>query len=100
VANITISDIDERAKQNFEHFCAHAGMNMSTAFNILVNIAIGLQGELPAEINTLQGQQRSAVHEFIALNNAITNDELSTEDYAEFQSGKYKIQFKEGALDL
>jgi len=107
VANITISNIDERVKRNFEQFCTQAGMNMSAAFDILVNIAIGLQGILPVATSALQAnritfqeQQRNAVREFITLNNAITNDELNTDDYAEFQSGKYKMQFSGRELDL
>jgi hypothetical protein len=47
----------------------------------------------------MQEQQKKAVHEFIAGVHRVKN-ELTEEDFAEIESGKYKMTFSGRELDL
>ena len=67
MANITITNIDERVKQNFDMFCSNTGMNMSAAFSALVHVGTSI-AEQRLLLNTTDEVQRrevSAVKKFL-----------------------------------
>ena len=94
MANVAVTfNADEHIKNNFEQVCASLGMNPSTGFNILMRVAIR-ESNLLGETDKLnyQQQQKKAVYEFIDTVN-LAEDELTAEDFQEFESGKYKAKF-------
>ena len=95
---------DDQVKQNFEQVCGQIGMNMSTAFNVIMRAAIRDQG-LPIDLMTQspvaltrQQQRQKTAREFIENIN-VMGDELTEEDYADLESGKYKLKLSR-ELDL
>ena len=106
MAVVTITDVDEQVKQNFEQTCSTVGMSMSAGINILMRMAIRESDLLFGSVSnanivkdSLRQQQRQAVYDFIASNDA-SSDELNSEDYAEFESGKFKPKFSPRDLAL
>ena len=89
---------DEHIKQDFDQVCASAGMNTSAGLNALMRIAIYRQ-KLFFEDVSYQQRQRDAAYNFISSVNS-AEDELTAEDFAEFESGKYKARFAKKDFDL
>ena len=82
VANVTITDVDEQVKQNFERFCANAGMNMSAAFSALVKIGIHIneQDFLHDSAEKIHRRQVGAVKKFLADVAAIKDEDTTLTD--------------------
>ena len=108
MANIPITfDAGEQTTQYFERACADVGTSVSAGLNILMRVAIRKR-ELLNEADdsssdgklTFQQQQRKAVYDFIASNHADKEDELTADDYAEFDNGKYKLNFGNRDFDI
>ena len=102
MANVAITfDADEHIKNNFEQVCASLGMNPSTGFNNLMRVAIRENNLLLGDTDRVnyQQQQKKAVYEFIDAVN-LAEDELTAEDFQEFESGKYKAKFNRKELSL
>ena len=98
MTNIDITfNADEQITKSFEQACADIGMTVSAGINILIRTALRERGLLFGTVDdsliektAFQQQQRKAVYEFIESNHAIENG-LTADDFAEFDSGKYKI---------
>ncbi len=94
---------DEQIKKDFEQVCGQIGMNMSTAFNVFMRVAIKEQG-FPIDLSNtskqgvFQKRQKKAVQEFILSVNAL-EDNLTEADFAELEDGKYRLRFNR-ELDL
>ena len=80
MADMTITNVDEQVRQNFERFCLRANMNTTTAFSALVKIAVTIneQGLL---LTTIDAGQR----------NGKTKSQLQKEALREFRSGIKEI---------
>ena len=107
MANVAVTfNTDERIKDNFEQVCASLGMNSSTGFNILMRIALREHNLLLGEKDSFQlnkvdyqRQQKNAAYDFINTVNS-AEEELTTEDYKEFESGKYKVKLNIQELSI
>ena len=107
MATIPITfNADERITQSFERVCSDVGMTVSAAFNVLMRTALREQRVLFGEVDTsiinttaFQQKQRKAAYDFIASNNT-ANEELTDNDFAELESGKYKFSIGNRGLDL
>lgn len=93
VANITISNVDDQVKLNFERLCAKADMNMSAVFSALVQVGYGVS-ELGffAKTNvapalTLAQKQNEAFKQFSADMKAIDDEPIDEEFLAIVNSG-------------
>ena len=108
MTNIDITfNADEQITKSFEQACADAGMTVSAGFNILMRTALrerdllfGTVDKSLLEKSTFQQLQRKAIYEFIESNHADDEDELTAEDYAELESGMYKLTLPLRELDL
>jgi len=86
---MTIANVDEQIRQNFEHFCVRANMNKTTAFSALVKIAVTIneQGLLLTPISDAgqrQGKtksqlQKEALKEFRLGVKEITDEPIDDE---------------------
>ena len=89
---------DEQITNRFERACADMGITLSDAIIALMKTALqerSLLFETVERIDTesdFQRQWRQAAEAFIASDREDEN-ELTAEDYAEFESGKYKPTF-------
>ena len=107
MANVAVTfDADEHIKHNFEQVCESLGMKPSTGFNILMKVAIRERNLLLGDTDSFQmdkvnyqRQQQKAALAFIDTVNA-AEDELTSEDYEEFENGKYKAKFNRKAINL
>ena len=107
MGNVAVTfNTDEHIKNSFEQVCANLGINPSAGFNVLMKAAILERNLLLEETNSFgmnkanyQQQQRKAAYEFIDTVNSVQG-ELNTQDYVEFESGKFKAKFNKKELDL
>ena len=97
---------DEQITNSFERACADMGITLSDAIIALMKTALKERRLLSETADTsfigetdyLQ-QQREAGYAFLA-NIAAADGELTDEDFAELESGKYKLKLDFRKLDL
>jgi antitoxin component of RelBE/YafQ-DinJ toxin-antitoxin module len=67
VATLTINNVDDGVRSNFEQTCSSVGINISAGINILMRLAIREKGMLLGDSiqkRTLAQRQRAAFEEF------------------------------------
>jgi DNA-damage-inducible protein J len=91
--------LDEADLQTAERVFSQLGLTLSAGFNIYVKVVVRQQ-KIPFELSLApsQNEYRKAAYDFIADNHAIKN-ELSAEDFAEFESGKFRLKSDRKTLD-
>ncbi len=92
--------LDEADKQTAEQIFSQLGLTLSAGFNVYVK-AVVRQHKIPFELSlaTNQNDYRQAAYDFISDNHTIKN-ELTAEDFADFESGKYRLKSDRKALEL
>jgi hypothetical protein len=87
MTNITINNVDEQVKRNFERFCVNVGMNTTTAFSALVNIGLSIneQGLIPNSADDVHRRQTNAVQKFLSDIAALKDEDniLTDSDWEE-----------------
>ena len=96
MADIVISNVDEQVKQNFERFCANAGMNMAAAFSTLVKGNINEQGLLFEATDKIYRRQRTDRLKKIFAEAQEAESELTDEEWEEFANIRSKSDFDRG----
>ena len=98
VADITISNVDEQVKQNFERFCADVGMNMTKGFSALVKVGVTInqQGLLLNPTDEVRRQKRTAALKKLFAEAQENENNLTDEDWEEFGEIRAQSDFDRG----
>ncbi len=92
--------LEEADKKSAEQVFNQLGLSLAAGLNVYVK-AVVRQKRIPFELSVAERPNdfQKAAYDFIAGNHAVDN-ELTPEDFTEFESGKYRLKSEERVIDL